>query len=73
MAFEITDTEFVLLRQRADALDTLEVANANVRSANAEIVRLRRALTAANAEIRELRQENQTLGARLIALLRPKH
>ncbi len=71
--FDITDGEYILAKQRNEAEGALGAANASIRAQNAEIVKLRRALTAARAEIVELKQENQTLGMRLIALLRPKH
>lgn len=73
MPMPISDLEYALGRRANEAADALAGANASIRAQNAEIVKLRRALTAARAEIVELRSENETLATRLIALLRPKH
>lgn len=73
MPMPISDLEYAMGLRANQAAGALAGANASIRSQNAEIIKLRRALVAAQTEIRDLRAENETLATRLIALLRPKH
>ena len=65
--FNVTDTEFLLMRQRDQAVAQ---ANATIDSANAEILALRRALKIVKNKLLDEQCRSAALEARLAAVER---